>query len=97
MYKTTKMCTALVFWWQSESRRDVTRIDGHSGRVPRRVSITSIQRRNEGRGERQIRLFETRVSFGELLGSVALLAIQDEEALRGECRYNEKCYGKWRD
>ena len=71
--------------------RDVARIDRHRRRMSRRISVPRIKRRDQGGSERKVRTVRVAHSPSpKSLGSLTLLAVEQEEPLSRNRRNSEK-------
>jgi len=88
--ETTKMHEFLLVRCQAHPLRDIARVDRHGGGMASGVPISSVKRGNQGGGEREVRVFKTTVRGDESLGTLSLLAVEQEKPLCRECRDHEQ-------
>ena len=80
----------LVVFRESESRRDVTRIDGDGRRVAGRVLVSGVESRNERSREGEIGALKSVVRHLQLVGRFALLAVEAVKSVGGEGRHQKQ-------
>src|SRR6476469_7505261 len=90
MHKSRKMRKPLVGFAKAKPLGDISSVDRHRGRVTGCVPVSSVERRDESRRERQVCTLLTRDSRGQLLRCRALLSIEQEELLSREGREQEQ-------
>src|SRR5262249_33032653 len=69
---------------------DVVGIDRDRARVSCGIPISSVKRRHKSRGERQVGSFQSYVGVNKVGSKFALILIENEKALRSECRDHKK-------
>src|SRR5688500_11692370 len=97
MHQTAQVGETLFLMAQSHSMSDVARVNRHGCRMPSRIPVARIKRRNKGGSKCEVGVLKARVHGAELLGRLTLLAVEDEEALCGEGRDEEEDHAKRRD